>query len=248
MLQAFLDYIKSQGLIAEGKRSLLAVSGGLDSMVMLHLFHEAGLPCAVAHCNFSLRGAESDADEALVITTAKDLSIPIYTQRFDTEQEAAKRGVSIQMAARELRYNWFKQLLEEEKYDYIATAHHLNDNIETLFLNLAKGTGIRGLHGILPQNGLIIRPLLFATREALEEYQQAQNIPYREDTSNLSDKYSRNRIRHHLIPVLKQINPSIEATMADNIERFQGAEYFYKLAIQQIRDKVFSYTGKGRRD
>jgi tRNA(Ile)-lysidine synthase len=133
MLQAFLDYIKYQHLIEKGKRSLLAISGGLDSMVMLHLFHQAGLECGVAHCNFSLRGDASDADEQLVVATAEKLSLPIYTKRFDTEKEAAKKGLSIQMAARELRYNWFKTLLDKEQYDYIATAHHLNDNIETLF-------------------------------------------------------------------------------------------------------------------
>jgi tRNA(Ile)-lysidine synthase len=244
MLQAFLDYIKYQHLIEKGKRSLLAISGGLDSMVMLHLFHQAGLECGVAHCNFSLRGDASDADEQLVVATAEKLSLPIYTKRFDTEKEAAKKGLSIQMAAREMRYNWFKTLLDKEQYDYIATAHHLNDNIETLFLNLAKGTGIRGLHGILPQNGPIIRPLLFATRAELEDYQQKHNIPYREDASNASDKYSRNRIRHHLIPVLKEINPSIESTMADNIGRFRDAEHFYDLAIQHIKDQAFTRKGK----
>ena len=244
MLQAFLDYITAHQLIEKNRRSLLAVSGGLDSMVMLHLFHKAGFRFGVAHCNFSLRGTESDADEALVDDYAKSLSIPVYIQRFDTTKEAAKKGLSIQMAARELRYNWFRQLMNQKHYDYIVTAHHLNDNIETLFLNLTKGTGLRGLHGILPRNGAIIRPLLFATRAELEHYQKQYEVPYREDASNLSDKYSRNRIRHHLIPVLKNINPSIESTMAENIERFREAEYFYKLAIEEVRKKALTLNDK----
>jgi len=245
MLQEFQAYLQEKELIADGQTVLLAVSGGLDSMVMLHLFQSAEISCAVAHCNFQLRGEASDADEELVRQQSKDHHLPFYTRRFDTKAIANQRGISIQMAARELRYEWMEKIREEEGYGLIATAHHINDHIETLLYNLAKGCGIRGLLGIPVKNGHIIRPLSFASRESLEAYQQQHQIAYREDASNATIKYSRNKIRHQVLPVLKTINPSLEGTMADNFSRFEETAYLYELAIEKIRSEAWQESPNG---
>lgn len=246
MLQAFQAYLQEKELIAEGQTTLLAVSGGLDSMVMLHLFNAAELPCAVAHCNFQLRGEASEADEELARQQARANHLPFYTRRFDTKAVASQRGISIQMAARELRYEWLERIRQDEGYDLIATAHHINDHIETLIYNLAKGCGLRGLLGIPVRNGKIIRPLSYASREMLEAFQQEQQISFREDASNATIKYSRNKIRHQVMPALKTINPSLEDTMADNFSRFQEADYLYRLMIGQIADQAWEETPNGR--
>jgi tRNA(Ile)-lysidine synthase len=189
------------------KKLLLAVSGGLDSMVLLHLFQELNCDIAIAHCNFQLRGVESFGDQKFVQDYAEDTGIPIFVTQFDTEAFAKDYKLSTQVAARELRYNWFYELLETEKFDYILTAHHADDNLETFLINLTRGTGLEGLTGIPVQNNKVIRPLLFLSREEIEIYAKANDIQWREDSSNASDKYVRNKIRHHLIPVLKELNP-----------------------------------------
>lgn len=189
------------------KKLLLAVSGGLDSMVLLHLFQELKCDIAIAHCNFQLRGVESFGDQKFVQDYAEANGIPIFVTQFDTEAFAKDYKLSTQVAARELRYNWFYELLEIEKFDYILTAHHADDNLETFLINLTRGTGLEGLTGIPVQNNKVIRPLLFLSREGIENYAKANDIQWREDSSNASDKYVRNKIRHHLIPILKELNP-----------------------------------------
>lgn len=190
------------------KKLLLAVSGGLDSMVLLHLFQELGCDIAIAHCNFQLRGMESFGDQKFVQDYAEANKIPIYLTQFDTEAYAKDYKLSTQVAARELRYNWFYELLETEKIDYILTAHHADDNLETFLINLTRGTGLEGLTGIPVQNDRVIRPLLFLSRQKIENYAKTNDVQWREDSSNASDKYVRNKIRHHLIPVLKELNPN----------------------------------------
>jgi tRNA(Ile)-lysidine synthase len=225
------------------KRTLIATSGGIDSIVLCELFSQAGFEFGISHCNFSLRGKESDADEQLVKSWAEKRNVPFHTIKFDTQNYAAEKNVSIQLAARELRYEWFEKVRAENKYDYIATAHHLNDNIETILLNFAKGTGIRGLRGIPAKQNRIIRPLLFATREVIEAFQKENQLEYREDSSNSSDKYTRNKIRHHIIPLLKEINPNLELSIAENITVYEELESLYSKQITKLNQQLFLPRG-----
>ncbi|WP_366871240.1 tRNA lysidine(34) synthetase TilS [Flavobacterium sp.] len=190
------------------KRVLLAVSGGIDSMVMADLFSKLPFEMGIAHCNFGLRFQESDADEALVQSYAEKIKVPYFFERLDAQRFADDYKVSIQMAARQLRYNWFQELLETKHFDYVLTAHHLNDSLETFLINFSRGTGPDGLVGIPPQNGNVIRPLLPFSRGEIEKYARINSVPWREDSSNASDKYMRNKLRHQIVPVLKEINPS----------------------------------------
>ncbi len=228
LLQKFTDFNRLKHLASRKKQCLLTVSGGMDSMVMCHLFQQAGFPFAIAHCNFNLRGAESDADEDLVRTIAAKYKVEIFVKSFPTKEYATLKNISIQLAARELRYTWFEELRKDWKLDLIATAHHLNDNIETIIYNLIKGTGIRGLRGIPVRHEHIIRPMLFAAREEIEAYQKQHQLLYREDSSNAEDKYARNNIRHNLIPLMKEINPSLEKTLGDKIDLFSELEALYE--------------------
>ena len=202
------NHIEKEIPFLKGKKLLLAVSGGLDSMVLLHLFQELQFNIAIAHCNFQLRGVESFGDQKFIQEYADANEIPIYVTQFDTEAFANDYKLSTQVAARELRYNWFNELLEEENFDYLLTAHHADDNLETFLINFTRGTGLEGLTGIPVQNNKIIRPLLFFTRNAIVNYATEKGIQWREDSSNASDKYVRNKIRHHLIPILKELNPN----------------------------------------
>jgi tRNA(Ile)-lysidine synthase len=222
VLEQFLNHIDRFKLCAKSDSILLAVSGGVDSMVMLNLFKDAGYPIAVAHCNFQLRGKESDEDEIFVQRACNDLQIPVYTLRFDTETYAWEAGLSIQMAARNLRYEWFNELLKKNGHRWLATGHHFDDTMETILLNLTKGTPTDGLVGIPVKNGNIIRPILFATRRQVEEYARRHGVVWREDQSNFTDDYQRNFIRHHIIPKLKELNPSLETTWQTSIEKIQG--------------------------
>jgi tRNA(Ile)-lysidine synthase len=208
------QFIHKHQLFKKDVRLLLAVSGGLDSMVMLHLLHETGYNISVAHCNFGLRGDESEGDAAFIEETCRALNITFYLHKFDTEQYASANAVSIQMAARTLRYEWFHKLCAIHGYDSICTAHHANDNTETVLLNLTKGTGLAGLKGIPLRNDNIVRPLLNFTRAQLEVYAKQKNIHWRDDSSNASVDYQRNQIRLQVVPVLKQINGSLEETLS----------------------------------
>ena len=194
MLERFKKYIADNTLINPGDRILLAVSGGIDSMVMTHLFLQAGYEVGIAHCNFSLRADESDNDEKMVSEFAAEHSVKFFTTRFETKNYARDNGLSVQMAARELRYTWFEETRKEHGYDSIAVGHNLNDNIETLMINLIRGTGVAGLTGMKPLNKKIIRPLLFATRQDIIYYCNRNMITYREDLSNADTKYLRNLI------------------------------------------------------
>ncbi|MEM1319860.1 MAG: tRNA lysidine(34) synthetase TilS [Bacteroidota bacterium] len=238
MLSAFTQFIDEQQLLPGSAPCLLAVSGGLDSVTMTHLFQQAGRAYAIAHCNFQLRDAESDADEAFVNALAQTHKVPFHHIRFNTSQLAQEAGQSIQLVARELRYQWLEQIRNEQGYLAIATAHHLNDSLETQLYNLAKGCGIRGLHGIPLRSGSVVRPLLFASRQQLADYAAAEDLGYREDRSNASDQYQRNKIRHHIIPILQSINPALEATTAANIQRFQVIEALYHFAIQTLSKQL----------
>jgi tRNA(Ile)-lysidine synthase len=238
MINEFKKFISENNLIKPGEKFLLAVSGGIDSMVMAHLFHHQKYSIGVAHCNFSLRDGESDKDEELVRQFADANNIPFYTTRFDTKKFARENKLSVQMAARELRYKWFEELRNEYGYDSIAVAHNLNDNIETLLINLIRGTGLAGLTGMKPVSNKIIRPLLFATRNNIISYRDQYNIVFREDKSNNDTKYIRNKIRHLVIPVLKEINPSIEITLNEAAERFSGFNEIVSDHITSLRECI----------
>ena len=244
MLDEFLKYIQENNLIRKNTRVLMAVSGGIDSMVMAHLFIHTGIIAGIAHCNFCLRGEESDLDEALVKEFAGENKIPFYSRRFATKDHAKNNGISIQMAAREMRYEWFEAVRKENKFDCIAIAHNLNDNIETLLINLIRGTGISGLTGMKSKSKRIIRPLLFATREKITEYCKTCNISYREDKSNSETKYTRNKIRHLVIPLLREINPSIEETLNQTAARLSGINEIVSEYTEGIRKLVSVKKGK----
>jgi tRNA(Ile)-lysidine synthase len=230
VLRPFLTHIEKQCKTTD--KILLAVSGGMDSMVMLHLFHQAGFSIAVAHCNFQLRGEESDEDEIFVAAKCKKWGIPFHSIRFDTNNYAIQHGLSVQMAARELRYNWFHQVKEKENIDWIATAHHLSDSVETVLLNLSRGTSLDGLLGIAEKNGFVIRPLLFATHNEITNYAAETGVVWREDRSNETDDYQRNFIRHQVIPKLEQINPALEQSIAKMVERLSGDGAILTQAIE----------------
>lgn len=213
----------------ENAKLLLATSGGIDSMVMVHLLHELNYSIALAHCNFQLRGLESFGDQNFVQEYAQLNEIPLFLTQFDTEAFAKDYKLSTQIAARELRYNWFYELLETESYDYIITAHHADDVIETFIINLSRGTGLDGLVGIPEQNDKIIRPLLPFSREEIQEYAAQNHIQWREDSSNASDKYLRNKIRHHIVPLLKELNPHF-------LESFEKTCSYLKESQELVED------------
>jgi tRNA(Ile)-lysidine synthase len=235
-----LHYVTRLGLIQKDDRTLIAVSGGVDSVVLCHLMYKNGFDFGIAHCNFQLRGNDSFQDETFVEQLAVNFNVPFYSVRFDTVQEAKKSGESIQVTARNLRYEWLLRIAFRENFQRLATAHHLDDSVETVLYNFTKGCGIRGLHGILPQNSKVIRPLLFAPKQEIIRYAEIHKIRFREDASNESDKYTRNLIRHHVIPVLHQINPSFLSTAKETIERLNEAESLFDFAISQIRQQVCS--------
>jgi len=222
---------------------LLAVSGGIDSVVMTHLFCRSDFNCAIAHCNFQLRGKESDAEEAFVRSFASSLELPVYVRRFDVEERCRDKAISVQMAARELRYEWFEELIREHRFHAVATAHNLNDSVETVLMNLCRGTGIRGLTGIPPRNGNVIRPLLYATRLQISRYASRHQISHREDSSNLGTEYSRNKIRHDVIPVMERINPSFIGTMARNMDRMKEVAAIFSDAVDRTRERIFVREG-----
>jgi tRNA(Ile)-lysidine synthase len=210
VLRKFEKFIEEEGLCNRQDTILVACSGGLDSMTLLHLFRKSGYKVAVAHANFQLRGAESDRDEDFVRNYCATHRLEFFSKRFQTNNYAMVNGVSIQMAARELRYEWFDKLLEITGFALVATAHHLNDLAETIFINLVRG---KGIEGIRPKNKRVIRPLLNWTRNELELLAGHEQVIWREDASNFSDDYDRNKIRHHVIPILKELNPSLEETL-----------------------------------
>lgn len=209
MTDAFKEHIEAQLPFLKESKLLVACSGGLDSVSLAHLLKEIDCEIALIHCNFSLRGTESDEDENFVVELAESLSIPVFTETFDTRAYAGDRKLSVQMAARELRYNWFYEILESFNYNFVVTAHHANDNLETFLINLSRGSGLRGLTGIPEQNDRIVRPLLPFTRDQLLKYAVANKIYWREDSSNASPDYLRNNLRLEVIPKLKEATGAI---------------------------------------
>jgi len=242
MQDRFVDFIKKNALFTENDRILLGVSGGIDSMTMLHLFQKSGFRFAIAHCNFSLRGEESDGDQQLVEHTCEEFGIKLHCEQFETEQFASEHKLSIQVAARELRFNWFNELCNEFGYTKIAIAHNRDDIAETVILNLTRGTGLKGLTGIKPINGKVIRPLLFAGRDEIVRYATLNSISFREDSSNSSTKYARNRIRHNVISELEKINPSVKKSITETAFHLQEAwsiveNYLLKLKEALVIEK-----------
>jgi len=235
MLGRFKDFVRDEALFESGEKVLLAVSGGLDSVALSHLMARSGFEFGIAHCNFKLRAQDADKDENFTRQLASQLEVPFFYTSFETEAIAKSEKQSIQLVARNLRYAWLESIRLEKGYKYIATAHHLNDSIETFFLNFTKGCGIRGLHGIPLKNRQIVRPLLFATRKDLENYVQENDLEFRNDLSNASLKYDRNKIRLQIIDVLKEINPAFENTAAENFKRIKEVEWLYKWAVKHIR-------------
>lgn len=235
MQRQFEDHITR--LCPSELQILLAVSGGVDSMVMLHLFHKAGYTVSVAHCNFQLRGDASDEDERFVQQACAQLKVPFHGKRFETNNYAAANGYSIQMAARELRYAWFSMLMQELSYPLLATAHHLNDNLETTLLNFVRGTGISGMKGIPEKSNNIIRPLLMFTKNELVSYANSNKITWREDVSNETDDYDRNLLRHQVIPKLQELNPALEQTFKLTNQRLQGATAVFQLGLHHLRQQ-----------
>ncbi|AVR47554.1 tRNA lysidine(34) synthetase TilS [Christiangramia fulva] len=241
MEKDFKNLIKSRFPFLCNNRLLLAVSGGVDSVVLAHFCYVAKLDFALAHCNFNLRGEESDGDEAFVVDLADSLEAEVYTENFNTEKYAEEKGISIQMAARDLRYDWFEQLRQTLKFDFILTAHHANDNLETFLINLIRGTGPEGLTGIKTENQKIIRPLLPFSRKEIEGYARAHKLKWREDSSNASDKYMRNKIRQQIVPVMEEINPqlldSFAKTQRHLRESFELVEDYISLLYPKVVQK-----------
>lgn len=243
MLQAFQKHMDTHLDMLHGSRLLLAISGGLDSVVMTHLCHQLKLNMSLAHCNFNLRASESDADEDFVLALADDLDLDVFVESFDTASYAKEQRISIQMAARELRYQWFFELAEQLDFDYILTAHHADDNLETFLINLTRGTGLEGLTGIPELSGKIVRPLLPFSREALEAFARKEKIEWREDATNASTKYLRNKLRHDVIPTLKQINPQLLQNFQTTISNLLDSQDLIDSAVVRIQKKVFTVDG-----
>lgn len=243
LLGGFSRYIAENNFFTKQDKILLTVSGGVDSMVMLWLFMKNDYNVGVAHCNFQLRGEESEEDEVLVQKQAAGFGIECYNKRFDTEAEMERTGESMEMAARRLRYAWFDELSREHGYTIIAVAHHADDSIETFFINLLRGTGLRGLTGISTHIGKIVRPMMFASRKEIHEYAIANHIPFREDSSNGSTKYLRNKIRLGLIPRIREINSKFTELMRKNIGRLTDAQLFINHGIEKIRRDVVTEQG-----
>jgi len=240
MLDKFLQYISLQQLFSSQHKILLTVSGGMDSMVMAKLFAMAGFDFGIAHCNFKLRGAESDGDAAFVRKFANELNVPFFEKKFETQLFAAEHQLSIQQAARELRYSWFELLIREHGFDFFATAHHFDDQIETFFINLFRGTGVSGLRGIFPKNGRCVRPLLFASRMEIEDFAKLHSVAFREDSSNLKDDYLRNRIRHHVLPALEKTKPDFRTGFGLTFDYLTQTEAFIKNQMVAITENLIS--------
>jgi tRNA(Ile)-lysidine synthase len=238
MLLKFKNHILFHFPFLQKAKILIAVSGGLDSMVLLHLIAQLNLEFAVAHCNFQLRKDESDEDEDFVKSYCKENSIQVFAQKFDTKQFAHDEKLSIQLAARKLRYEWFYELLATENFDFVLTAHHLDDQLETFLINFSRGTGLDGLSGIPSQNDKIIRPLLIFSRDEITTFANENKLKWREDSSNASDTYLRNKIRHHVVPILKELNPSFLNSFENTIQHLNQAQSLVDDASRIVYWKV----------
>lgn len=245
MVEQFLKYIHGEKLFHSSQRILLAVSGGADSMLMLHLFTNAGFSVAVAHCNFGLRGSESDGDEQFVSAYCDEHNLAFYVKHFATRDYAMEKGISIEMAARDLRYSWFDGLLSKHGLDLLATAHHQDDVIETFLINLSRGSGIKGLSGIQARSGKIIRPMLFTNRTEILEYCRQMNIDFRTDSSNQDTAFKRNLIRQQIVPLLEQVNPAFRRNALKTIGNLHETGQLFQQRMSEIKPWVYSEDDQG---
>ncbi len=243
MYQRFVDFIQTNQLFSRHDRILAAVSGGVDSVVMMHLLLQAGYQTGIAHCNFQLRGKESDEEQQFVRQLAAYHKLPFYSRNFDTQNYASENKLSIQIAARQLRYGWLNELRGQYHYHVIALGHNKDDLAETFFINITRGTGLKGITGIKARNDHIVRPLLFADRKEIYQFSREFDLDFREDSSNLTDKYLRNRIRHHILPEFQRYNPRFLDTLWENTERFREAYAFYEQAIEQKKSELLFTQG-----
>ena len=242
MLLLFQKHILKNFPFLQSSKLLIAISGGIDSMVLTHLMLKLSEPVSksisLGHCNFQLRGKESDLDEKFVLNEGKRLNIPVHMNRFETENYAQRKNISIQMAARDMRYHWFEKLIKNNNFDFLLTAHHADDSLETFLINLTRGTGLDGLTGIPAVNDVIIRPLLPFTRKEIESYAIHNNLTWREDKSNASKKYLRNKLRHDFIPILKELSPNFMKSFANTIENLQGSQQIIKESVENLRKGI----------
>lgn len=234
------SFINEHLLLENGAKVIIGVSGGADSMALLDILHHLGYECIVAHCNFHLRGQESYRDEYFVEKACEKYGVKFVTASFNTRKYIQEESISLEMAARELRYAWFEKIRIKYKADKIAVAHHQNDSIETLLINLIRGTGIRGLTGIAPVNGNIIRPLLCLFREDIVQYLETKELQFITDSTNEEDIYTRNKIRLNVLPLLKSINPSVEQALSRTADNLIHTENIYNLYIEKAKNEVFS--------
>ena len=245
MLEKLQQHINQKFSFLKEKKLLIAISGGVDSVVLTHLFHQLNFNISLAHCNFNLRGIESDKDEGFVKELGEKLNLKTFTTSFETEKFASKNSLSTQVAARNLRYNWFDKIMNEHKFDFVLTAHHLDDNLETFLINLSRGTGLEGLTGIPELNKNIARPLLIFSREEIETFATKNNIDWREDKSNASNKYIRNKIRNQIAPILKDINPTLLENFQKTTEHLQESQQIIDDSILAFKKKVIEKTENG---
>lgn len=245
MVEQFLNFIHQENLFDSSQRILLAVSGGADSMLMLHLFANTGFQIGVAHCNFMLRGDESDKEEQFVADYCDHHNLAFWGRRFNTSEYALQEGISIEMAARDLRYEWFYQLMKEHHFDLLATAHHQDDVVETFFINLSRGSGIKGLSGIQPKSGKIIRPMLFTSHAGIIEYCHQMHIGYCIDSSNLETIYKRNLIRHQVLPLLEKVNPAFRKNALKTIANLHETGQLFQQRLSEIKADVYSEDEQG---
>lgn len=238
--------IEEKELFALNDKVLVALSGGADSVALLRVLTDLGYLCECAHCNFHLRGEESDRDEWFVRSLCQELQVPLHVKHFETESYAKEKQVSIEMAARELRYAWFEELRKETEAVVIAVAHHRDDSVETFLLNLIRGTGINGLKGIQSKNGNIVRPLLDTSREDILDYLAHLKQDYVTDSTNLQDEYMRNKIRLNLLPIMKEMNPSIMESIQETAQKLADAAVIYNENRENTLGKHIRKTSDGK--
>ena len=243
LVKQFREYILAGNLFNLKDKLLLAVSGGIDSVVLCELCKQAGYDFAIAHCNFQLRGDDSERDEKFVSELAGKYNVDLHVVRFETKTIAKERKISTQEAARELRYHWFEDIREKNGYQYILTAHHADDNIETVTMNFFRGTGIRGIRGIEPKHGFIIRPLLFARRSEMEDFLKENKLQFVSDHTNQQDDYTRNYFRNQVIPFIEKSFPEVNENVLSNINRFREVELLYRQAIDWHKRKLIERKG-----
>lgn len=243
MYNRFLQYIREEGLFTRQHKLLLGVSGGIDSVVLTALIDRLGNDYALAHCNFKLRGQDADDDDVFVRSLAEKLGVAFYHESFQTETYASEKGISIEMAARDLRYQWFEKIRKEQAFDFVVVGHHFDDVMETFLLNLSRGTGIRGLTGIRPKKKLVVRPLLFATRSEIETYAHENQLEFRHDLSNDDTGIRRNLVRHQLLPLFRQLNPAFTSKMAQSIRILDETKKVFLQKIEDVRELVCRREG-----